>query len=146
MKVENGVVRSGEVYYNGKWHSGEWTHGLKNGIINCDHVSKQETGKEIVITCGAEGRHSRNSKHPKFMAVDLRTWIYTEAEKELLMLKWNERLNPEYDCDKKKGQKNYDIIWEGKKKYDKDGKLIKSKVDEHFHLEEIGRASCRERV
>jgi len=123
MKFKNGVVRSGDVYYNGKWHDSEWTFKLKEGLKICDSISKNVTGKHIFITCGIGRLHSKTSRHPYGEAADLRTSIYTDEQKKILFDLWFEALNPHF---KKYGKKEYVLIHEAK-----------GTPNEHYHLRAI---------
>lgn len=98
---KNGVVRKGEVFYNGEWHIVRFSEWIKAGYKVVDDLSKELFGIEIIITSGMEGEHSINSKHPKGDAVDIRTWYYKKGEAAKLV-----------KAVKAKIDKNYDIILE----------------------------------
>ncbi len=97
VKWKNGVVRKGEVWYNDSWHSSELSFQIQRGYTSFALLSVKLTGKGIVITCGIEGLHSKNSLHPKGDAVDIRIWYYTESECEMLVEKGKEHLGKDYD-------------------------------------------------
>ena len=72
-KYKNGVVRSGEVFYNGSWHK----VSLSPEIILAEQkvrVVYQRNGYVCVVTCGIEGLHSDASLHPQGKALDFRIW------------------------------------------------------------------------
>ena len=100
MKWKNGVVRKGEVWYNGVWHTSELSPEIMLGLETLDVVSKELTGNEITVTCGIEGRHGDDSLHPYGMAADVRRWGFTEEGLKALVMRAGVQL------------KGYDIIIE----------------------------------
>lgn len=74
MQYKNGVVRIGEVFYNGLWHN--VGIGAEMMFVNdvVDEVYEHFGLGEGTVTCGIEGWHSRTSLHPKGKAQDYRTW------------------------------------------------------------------------
>jgi len=113
MKYKNGIVFWGKVYYGDTFHLVELKPVIQDAAKKMDQISREETNNEIVLTSVIEGKHSDSSLHPKGLAIDVRTWIYTNAEKEVLKRRWNKKLNPAWDYDKRKGQRNFIIIHEG---------------------------------
>jgi len=101
VQWKDGVVRKGEVFYNDEWHKVELSAWIRVGYELVHDLSLGLFGIGIVITCGIEGLHSENSKHPKGDAVDIRIWHYTKKQTKQLV----ETIKKEID-------KNYDIVLE----------------------------------
>ena len=120
MKIKNGVVFQGEVFYFNQWNKIEVNHATKKALKTIDDISKKLTGREIVVTCGIEGYHRSDSFHPRGKAVDVRSNHYSEAEKSKLLAKWTRVLNPQL----KEGVKTFDVILEAR-----------GEPNEHFHIE-----------
>ena len=124
MKYKDGVVFWGKVSYNGTFHLVELKEEMQYAAREMDQISREETNNEIIIVSAIEGKHSPTSKHPEGLAIDVRSWIYRDAEKQVLLRRWNMKLNPDWDYDTRKGKKNYDIILENP-----------GEKNEHFHIE-----------
>ena len=54
-------------------------------------------GKELVVTSLMDGKHKKNSKHYEGKAVDLRTYYFSDTEKELVAEILQEELGLDYD-------------------------------------------------
>ncbi len=62
-----------------------------------DTLSKEISGKEIVITSIFDGNHGKHSLHYVGRAFDMRIWIYSHDELSVLIDKLREALGEDYD-------------------------------------------------
>lgn len=73
----------------------------------------REIGKDCVITSANDSKHSDNSFHKKDGALDFRTHILSDSQKDYVLSEMKRRLND-----------SYDILLEGR-----------GTSNEHFHIE-----------
>ena len=97
MKYKDGVYIEATKIVNGEPVVIPFSIPIKKAIKIVDGVSKKLTGKEIVITSGFDGKHSRKSLHYVGDAFDIRTFIYTAPELNELIPALKLVLGGDYD-------------------------------------------------
>jgi hypothetical protein len=97
MKYKDGVYIEATKIVNGKPIVITFSTPIKKAIKLVDSASKSTTGKEIVITSGLDGKHSRKSLHYSGNAFDIRTFIYTTSEVNKLIPALKLVLGSDYD-------------------------------------------------
>lgn len=102
MEYKNGVFIQVIKYVGNERVKLNPSIAIENAMLDADAISKQFTGKEIVITSVLDGKHSRNSKHYTGNAFDIRVWIYTEYQITHLTRLIQKELG-----------KDYDVVFEG---------------------------------
>lgn len=85
MKYKDGVITMIKKVINGEQRIILPVFELATYIGIIDQLSKQLTGKEIVITSLLDGKHSEKSLHYVGRAFDMRTYIYTHEELKSLV-------------------------------------------------------------
>lgn len=89
-----------------------FTTPIMEALPRIDAVFRRH-GKTATITSAADGKHSKNSLHPKHLALDLRTHGIAAETVEAILEDLQNVLGPDWDC-----------LWE-----------CRGKPNSHLHLE-----------
>lgn len=80
MKYKDGVITMITKVVDGREMILLPSMELAHYMVLTDNISRQLTGKEIVVTSLLDGKHSDKSLHYVGRAFDMRTYIYTPEE------------------------------------------------------------------
>jgi ornithine carbamoyltransferase len=80
MKFKDGVIKMITKMVNNQQVLLVPSMELAHYMVLTDNISRQLTGKEIVVTSLLDGKHSDKSLHYVGRAFDMRTYIYTPEE------------------------------------------------------------------
>lgn len=96
MNFKEGVYTKATVIRDGTENSLVPSTEIQVAWTICDEVSKELTGKSIVITSILDGKHKDGSKHYTGDAFDARSFIYTKEQQAKLLEEFRKRLGPDY--------------------------------------------------
>jgi hypothetical protein len=97
MKLKDGVYTSVTVIKNGVEVTITFSNHIRAAMHICDEVSKKLTEKGIVVTSVLDGKHKDGSKHYIGEAFDIRSFIYSKEQIELLTTEFKKELGKDYD-------------------------------------------------